>query len=67
MLQGYTRVLPPRPAIEVISASHPVADASGLKAARHVLEMVSSLEENDLCLILLSGGASSLLSLPSPP
>jgi glycerate 2-kinase len=67
MPKGYTRVPAPRSAIDVICASHPVPDANGLAAARRVLEMVSSLAAHDLCIILLSGGASSLLSFPLPP
>jgi glycerate 2-kinase len=64
--QGYSRSFPPR-AFEVISASHPVPDTNAVRAGRHTLELVSSLEERDMCLVLLSGGSSSLLSLPLAP
>ncbi len=67
MPHGYAGVLAPHPAIEVMPASHPVPDESGVKAAGRVLEVVSALDESDLCLILLSGGSSSLLSLPRAP
>ena len=61
---------PPRPAglparIEVVEASHPVPDAAGLKAAERILEMTQGLTKDDLVLCLISGGGSSLLTLPA--
>ena len=50
--------------IEVIEAAHPVPDAAGEAGARRIMELVSSAEENDLVLCLISGGASALLALP---
>lgn len=50
--------------IEVIEAGHPVPDEAGERAARRILEEASGLNENDLLLVLVSGGGSSLLSLP---
>ncbi len=50
--------------IEICQASHPVPDAAGLAAAQRIMEMVSKLSENDLVISLISGGGSSLLSLP---
>lgn len=50
--------------IKVIEAGHPVPDESGEKAAREILRLVKSLGPNDLLLALVSGGGSSLLSLP---
>ena len=52
--------------IEVIEASHPVPDAAGEDAAARMLQMVQGLSPDDLVLCLMSGGASSLLSLPAP-
>lgn len=52
--------------IEVVEASHPVPDDEGEKVARRMLDLVSDLDENDLVICLLSGGGSSLLSLPAP-
>ena len=51
--------------IRVIEAGHPVPDEAGEKAAREILNGVKSLGEHDLLLALLSGGGSSLLSLPA--
>jgi len=52
--------------IEIVQASHPVPDAAGEAAAQRMLDMVSNLSPNDLVLSLISGGGSSLLSLPGP-
>lgn len=52
--------------IEVVEASHPVPDAAGHRAAQRILELVTSARPNDLVIALISGGASSLLSLPAP-
>jgi hydroxypyruvate reductase len=51
--------------IKVIEAGHPVPDESGEKAAREILRRVKLLGPNDLLLVLVSGGGSSLLSLPA--
>jgi len=61
--------IPPRPAglperIEVVEASHPVPDAAGQQAAQRILALTQGLTEDDLVLCLISGGGSSLLTLP---
>ena len=50
--------------IRVVEAGHPVPDRAGLAAAREILSLASSLTREDLLVVLLSGGASSLM--PSP-
>lgn len=50
--------------IEVVEAAHPVPDAAGMDAARRIYELACTAQEGDLVLCLISGGASSLLSLP---
>lgn len=50
--------------IEVIEAGHPLPDVNGQHAAQRILDTVRQLTANDLLLVLLSGGGSSLLSLP---
>ncbi len=52
--------------IRVVEAGHPVPDEAGEAAAREILSQVRLLGEHDLLLALLSGGGSSLLSLPAP-
>jgi hydroxypyruvate reductase len=61
----YGHGLPTRK-VRVVEAGHPVPDAAGETAAREILTRVRDLKENDLLLALLSGGGSSLLSLPAP-
>jgi hydroxypyruvate reductase len=51
--------------IRVIEAGHPVPDEAGEQAALEILERVSALTENDRLIVLVSGGGSSLLSLPA--
>lgn len=51
--------------INVIEAGHPVPDEAGEKAAHEILRRVKALTPNDLLLVLVSGGGSSLLTLPA--
>ena len=50
--------------IKVIEAGHPVPDSAGELAAVEILNRVSELGADDLLITLVSGGGSSLLSLP---
>jgi glycerate 2-kinase len=50
--------------IEIVEAAHPVPDAAGLRAAARVLERVADLTPDDVVLCLISGGGSSLPTLP---
>jgi len=47
-------------------AAHPVPDATSEAAARAALRLVEEGAEDELLLVLLSGGASSLLACPLP-
>jgi hydroxypyruvate reductase len=49
---------------EVLRGSHPYPDADGEASTRRLLELVGSLGEDDLLMVLLSGGASALLAAP---
>lgn len=51
--------------IQVVEAGHPLPDAAALKAAGEVLSLVRAATSADLLLGLISGGGSSLLSLPA--
>lgn len=51
--------------ITIVEAAHPVPDAAGQQAARDILNLVHGLTEDDLVVALISGGGSSLLSLPA--
>jgi len=59
----YAHGLPCR-RIEVIEAGHPVPDEAGESAAARILDRAASLGDADLMVALVSGGGSSLLSLP---
>ena len=50
--------------IEVIEASHPVPDQAGLDATRKLFNLAKSTTDKDHVIFLISGGASSLLTLP---
>ncbi len=51
--------------IEQIIAAHPVPDENSAIAAKQMLELVQDLSKDDLVVALISGGGSSLLSLPA--
>lgn len=51
--------------IRVVEAGHPVPDAAGEQAAASILREARSLGAQDLLLVLVSGGGSSLLALPA--
>ncbi len=40
--------------------------SAGVEGTRKILSLVESLTEHDLCVVLLSGGGSALLTLPPP-
>ena len=50
--------------VEVLEAGHPLPDDAGAVAARRILGAAETLGPDDLLLVLLSGGGSSLLALP---
>jgi len=50
--------------VQVIEAGHPVPDEAGEQAAGEILARVCALTPQDRLLVLVSGGGSSLLSLP---
>tara|TARA_B100000989_G_C19514530_1_gene460926 strand:+ start:241 stop:1608 length:1368 start_codon:yes stop_codon:yes gene_type:complete len=46
-------------------SGHPLPNSNGIKAANYVIESLKNSTENDLILILISGGGSALLPLPA--
>jgi hydroxypyruvate reductase len=60
---GYGR---PTRRLEVVEAGHPVPDAAGLAAAERTLALAADAAEDDLVLVLLSGGASANWIAPAP-
>ena len=51
--------------IRMCHAAHPIPDRRGVKATKQLLALTQSLAQDDLLIVLLSGGASSLLCAPS--
>lgn len=51
----------------VIEGGHPVPDERSLHAGQQVLEFVSSLDEDDTLVCLISGGGSALVTAPYVP
>jgi hydroxypyruvate reductase len=51
--------------LDIVTASHPVPDEAGQAAAQRILDMASAAGADDLVVCLISGGGSSLLSLPA--
>jgi len=62
----YGHGLPTR-CIEVIEAAHPVPDENSMNASCRMLEIAAMAGPDDILLALISGGGSSLLTLPAPP
>jgi glycerate 2-kinase len=54
----------PTTKIVVEEAGHPIPNRAGQRAAARLQSMVSTLTRRDLLIVLLSGGASSLLPAP---
>ena len=56
----------PTKKIRVREAGHPVPDAAGIQATQQIMTLAGTLRPDDLLIVLLSGGASSLLPAPAP-
>ncbi len=56
----------PTERVAITCAAHPVPDARGIAAAERIAVLVDRAGENDLVIVLISGGGSALLALPSP-
>ncbi len=50
--------------LKIIVSSHPLPDDLSLKAGEEIVKFAYNLNDNDLLIILISGGGSSLVSLP---
>jgi hydroxypyruvate reductase len=61
-LPGLTR----HKTLQLIEAGHPVPDEQSVAGARRALELARGLREDDLALVLISGGGSALWCLPIP-
>ncbi|MFI5352826.1 MAG: glycerate kinase [Candidatus Binatales bacterium] len=52
--------------IEFLEASHPIPDASSVRAARAALDLAAQAGPGDLLVVAISGGASAMLAMPAP-
>ena len=50
--------------INIVEAGHPVPDQAGMNGAKAVLALAKQLQPDDVLIALVSGGGSSLLTLP---
>ncbi|QWE08489.1 glycerate kinase type-2 family protein [Polynucleobacter ibericus] len=50
--------------IQIVEAGHPVPDQAGMDGAKEVLALTKQLKQGDVMIALVSGGGSSLLTLP---
>ena len=50
--------------IKIVEAGHPVPDQAGMDGAKEVLSLAKQLQTGDVLIALVSGGGSSLLTLP---
>ena len=50
--------------LQIIEAGHPVPDQAGMDGAKEIYRLVSELNQGDVLIALISGGGSSLLTLP---
>ncbi len=51
--------------VEIVEAGHPIPDERGLAAAKRIAALVDGAAEEDLVIVLISGGGSALFTLPS--
>jgi len=51
--------------IRIIEAGHPIPDNNSLKAGVEAFELLKKVYENDLLIVLISGGGSALLEYPA--
>jgi hydroxypyruvate reductase len=51
--------------IRVVEAGHPVPDRSSIEHTAKMVELISTLTPRDLVICLISGGGSSLITLPA--
>jgi glycerate-2-kinase len=52
--------------VEIVEAGHPIPDERSVEGARALMHAVDGLKQDDLVILLLSGGGSALACLPAP-
>jgi len=51
--------------IELNGASHPIPDEDGVRGVRRIISLVDEAGEDDLVMVLISGGGSALMTCPA--
>jgi len=51
--------------IEFIHAGHPIPDREGIRGVKEMFKLIGDVNENDLFICLLSGGASAMMEIPA--
>jgi len=64
MPEGYNSILKTKK-FEIIYAGHPIPNKKSVKAANKIIKFLKERKENELVIFLVSGGGSSLVSLPN--
>ena len=49
----------------VTEASHPIPDDAGIEGTKKILSILRKADQNDLVIVLISGGGSALMPLPA--
>jgi hydroxypyruvate reductase len=62
-----TNPQPPIPGLQYFVCGHPIPNEDSLRAARAILQLLSSCDSRTLVFFLLSGGGSALVELPLDP
>jgi len=52
--------------VQIVEAGHPIPDQRGLAATQSMLALLANAQQDDLVLVVLSGGGSALLTSPVP-
>jgi len=68
--RGYVESLPSHfhlpTHVEIVESGHPIPSGEGAGAGARMLEVLRGYGSDDLVVVLISGGASALLSTPAP-
>lgn len=53
--------------IKLVGASHPIPNEVGVSGVKKMLDIAKRAGEKDLVIVLISGGGSALMPMPTPP
>lgn len=53
--------------IKLVGATHPIPSETGVSGVKEMLSIAEKASENDLVIVLISGGGSALMPMPAPP